>query len=401
MERLKLFHENEEKLKKHLQNILDSEIQQKENKLDEVLLKANISHRQHNDAEKYLKNLLQKAQVENSKLFFNQKEKFKNNNNQLHQNLNNFVFNQINDDSDNENESEKQNDDNLLFKKKYYYLFENKIDNNFFLNNNKDMLNICDNFNSNELNEKPENNNFSNNSNNFNKQPNERYSNVFDSFGIINNNNDNNYINQNRKILERSNSSNEINNFINDLNFKLNINNSIKKGSLIQDNNNENNFTNINNKQLENIPENKNKNLGKIIENNLENDDPEKNLKLLNHKIFNDQTYTPNFKFNHNNINEKYSHLNENDRNKIYDKLIKDNYIPYSSNDKTKIKPKKMRSTIEDKIKKACDENKSKKSYTAYTYSMIQKIKGPQKKNVKSKLLFFIFKYYKYRTWIF
>ena len=80
-------------------------------------------------------------------------------------------------------------------------------------------------------------------------------------------------------------------------------------------------------------------------------------------------------------INDKYH----------YDKLIKDNYIPYSSNDKTKIKPKKMRSTIEDKIKKACDENKSKKSYTAYTYSNIQKIKEQPKKNVKSKSLIFYF----------
>ena len=386
MDKLKLIRENEQKFKQHLQNIQDTENQKKDSKLDAILMQANISQQQHNEAERYLMNLRQKAQVENSNLLLNQKEKSENNNNKLHQNLNNFVFDQIYDESDNEKEADYQNDDNLLFKKKYDYLFENKNENNFCSNNNNDVVNIGENLNSKEIIEKPENNNYNNClNNNYNEQLKEKDNNVFISFGLNKNNNDNNYVNQNRKKLEQINSSNEINNFINDLNSKLNINVSNKNANSIKDN------SNINNNQVGNIPEKKHKNLGKMIENYLEYDDPDENLEILNQKIFNNQPYTPNFKFTNNYINENCLNLNDNNQNNNYGEKINNNNILYPQDDIVKITPKNIRNITEDKIKKACDENRNKKAYTAYTYSNIQKIKEQPKKNVKSKSLIFYF----------
>ena len=71
MDKLKLIRENEEQFKKHLQDIENLEIQQKEQNINNMILQSNQHYQKQNDAEKYLMELRKKASAENSGLIKN------------------------------------------------------------------------------------------------------------------------------------------------------------------------------------------------------------------------------------------------------------------------------------------------------------------------------------------
>ena len=127
MDKLKLIRENEELFKKHLQDVENLEIQKKENKINNMILELNQENKKQNQAEKYLMELRQKSSAENSGLIKNNINKNNNYpNNKLHENLNNFVFNQIYDDS----EDEYGKEDNVLQYNINDKEFENYYDKN-------------------------------------------------------------------------------------------------------------------------------------------------------------------------------------------------------------------------------------------------------------------------------
>ena len=274
MEKLKLIRENAEKFKKHVEEIEKLEIQKKEKEenLNKIILQQNEENEQYNKAEKYLKSLVQKSSAENSGLLSK-----KNYNNKLHENLNNFVFNQIYNDSDEENKDE----DNM----------NNSKNNSDEKNNNK---------------------------------------NVFISFAIKNkkdeiNNNNINSIDKKKEQKEQKESlnsnTNQINTFIKNLNEKLNINYSDLNINDVGNNNNNNN--NISPKEINNSKNNNSKkeNLGKVIEKYIESDDDKNNINNIDNQSY--QPYTPNFKNLKKNQNQNIIKSNENDNEIIEEMKIK------------------------------------------------------------------------------
>jgi hypothetical protein len=239
---------------------------------------------------------------------------------------------------------------------------------------------------------------------------------VFISFGLnkkmelensknLNNNiqNNNNIDIFNNNNYEQRESSNKINNFLKDLNEKLNLNTETENDLMLDNKytNEESNNNNIN-QSIKKHP-----NLGKVIEKYLESDEEEDNKVNYNEmvsKIFN-QPYTPNFKKNANINNNDYNlnkmNVNNNNKDKNYN-----NYENYEPIEELRIKPtgwKQEKETAAYNISKALQENKGKKEYTAHTYSTVQKIKNiNQNKKTKSKYInnINIFSLI-YRTWLF
>ena len=172
--------------------------------------------------------------------------------------------------------------------------------------------------------------------------------------------------------------TNKINNFIKELNEKLNINYS--EHNLIKDNNNNLNEEKTNNNKNQNIK--KHSNLGKTMGKYLKSYKGEENKKNYNEivrKIFN-QTYTPYFKKNSkiNNNNTNINRMNKYENYESIEKLRKKH---------ARWRPKKGISSYN--IRKAIQENKGKKEYRAHTYSSVKKIKNiNQKKKTKSKIIY-------------
>ena len=442
MDKFRLIRENEEQFKRHLEEIENLKIQEKEQNIDNMILLSNIEQKKQNKEEKYLIELRKKASAENSGLIK------KESNNNLYGNLNNFVFNQIYDDSNddfinkdnflqyNQNENEFENINNLddKYPNEQIIEYEDKsftdISNDNLNNNNNDMnknlnKNINNNMNCNKncntnysMNNNINNdipnefsNNFNNNilSNNISKnQRNNLFDNInkqsqtnlenkenqiFKYFGINkkieseNSKNLNNNIQKNNNInifnnnnCEQGELSNKINNFLKDLNEKLNLN--YCENNFTKDNNNFNGEK-INNNKNQNFK--KHSNIGKAIGKFLESDKEEGN-KLINYnemvsKVL-DQPYTSNLK--------KSANLNNNNTN--LNKTNYKNYENYKPIKELRIKPvgwKPEKFTASYKISKAIKENKGKKEYSAHTYSTVQKIKNiTQKKKKKSKIIY-------------
>ena len=116
MDKCRLIRENEEQFKKHLEEIKNLEIQEKEQRIDNMILQSNYKQKKQEKAEKYLTGLRKKAWAENSGLI-----KKESNDNKLHENLNNYIFNQIYDDMN----DDFVNEDNCL----QYNPNENKFEN--------------------------------------------------------------------------------------------------------------------------------------------------------------------------------------------------------------------------------------------------------------------------------
>ena len=148
MDKLKLIRENEEQFKKHLQDIQNLEIQQKEQDINNMILQSKQESKKQYEAEKYLLELRQKSSAENSGLINKNINNNSYQNNKLHENLNNFVFNQIYDDSDDDfgkednvqqyniNDNELENKNNIDYKKYNHYDELEKEFNDIKLNNN-------------------------------------------------------------------------------------------------------------------------------------------------------------------------------------------------------------------------------------------------------------------------
>ena len=68
MDKLRLIRENEEQFKKHLEEIENLKIQEKEQNIDNMILLSNIEQKKQNKEEKYLIELRKKASAENSGL---------------------------------------------------------------------------------------------------------------------------------------------------------------------------------------------------------------------------------------------------------------------------------------------------------------------------------------------
>ena len=186
MDKLKLIRQNEEQFKKHLQDIQNLEIQQQEQNINKMILESKEENKKQKEAEKYLLELRQKACAENAGLFNKNLDIGNNKNMKLHENLNNFVFNQIYDDSDDDYEKE----DNVL----QYNINDNDLElkNNIKLNdlNNDEREN---NFNTKNYNNMI--NNLNNNMNNFSKDNNLNYNDYNDDNSNILSNNFPNNIN--------------------------------------------------------------------------------------------------------------------------------------------------------------------------------------------------------------
>ena len=442
MDKLRLIRENEEQFKKHLEEIENLKIQEKEQKIDNMILQSNDEQKKQEKAEKYLTELRKKVWAENSGLI-----KKQSNDNKLHENLNNYIFNQIYDDSDddfvnqdsflqynhNENEFEYINNFDDKYPNEQINEYEdksitdisndnvnNKISNdinnninknknsktNYSMNNNinNDITNeFSNNFNSypinilsNNITKNYKNNKFDNIDKKSQTDSQNKENRIFTSFeinkkiGPENSKNINNIMKNNNNIdIFNSNNyeqklTNKINNFIKELNEKLNINYS--EHNIIKDNNNNLNEEKTNNNKNQNIK--KHSNLGKTIGKYLKSYKGEENKKNYNEmvsKIFN-QTYTPYFK-----KNSKINNNNTNINRMIYNKY--ENYKPFEKLRKktARWKPKKDSSSYN--IRKAIQENKGKKEYRAHTYSTVKKIKNiNQSKKTKSKIIYLYIK---------
>ena len=428
MDKLRLIKENEEQFKKHFEEIKNLEIQEKERNLDNMILQSNIEQKRQKKAEIYLMELRKKASAENSGLIKKESK------NKFHENLNNFVFNQIFDGSYddfiieenfmkyNQNENEFENINNLDDKYPNEQINEyedksftdisndnmnnninnnmnyNKNDNiNYFINNNinNDIPNeFSNNFNSNSINilsnkisKNQRNNIFDNNIKESHTNLQNKEKEIFTPFGINtkiepgNNKNLNYTIQKNNNIdifnsnsCEQSELSNKINNFLKDLNEKLNLNYS------------ENNFIKNNNnfkKGKSNI--NKNQNIKKHSNLGNEEEGNKINYKEMISKIFN-QPYTFNLK--------KQANINNNNTN--INKTNYNNYENYKPIEELRIKPagwKPKKGTASYNISTAIKKNKGKKEYTAHTYSTVLKIKNiNQNKKRKSKMIYLYIK---------
>lgn len=364
---LKIVRQYDNQFKQHMLKL--KQIEEKENKM-------NL-----NDINKELENIKKQQQSNNfiQKLKQNSINKNLNKFNNHTDNYKNYVLNQLmyseeNDEDqfdENNNSMEISNEDN-----------NNKLDNlNNIENNNKNINNNINAFSFNQKINVPET------------------IETNDENEVLNNNNNNNQTDTNGNLVNYD--SNIIN--IKNSNLKTNNNpaniNNIKNNRIVKFEPIEKEFNskesklseflqNFKNKELElkqqkefeeqlkqnlmneenNITETHRKNLGKVIEQYIDESDSEKK-----------ENFEEEEEENENNIYENYFLKNN---NKINEKIPVD-----SSNQKIKSK-NHFKLNAKDKINLAIKENQGKAKYTAQTYSAIQKMNKPYKKPIKKPGIF-------------